>query len=159
MAAASLVPALAPALTSAPRAWTYCDLIKDMLTSEENIMYWILWKISWPHRWTVQSVHPAVEWSNIRAHFLGCQAVVSARDKSLFNKSKLSFATVPKLMYLWNRQNRVTEAAAEAMVSNRVAGSTFSDSLLNPLPSGALAQLWRSMNRNSANRNTTVVVP
>ena len=35
------LPAPAPALTSTPRTWTYCDLIKDVLTSEEDILYWL----------------------------------------------------------------------------------------------------------------------
>ena len=51
--------------------------------------------------------------------------MVNARDKSFFSKSKLSFATILKLMYLWSRQTRVTEAAAEVKISNRVAIDWF----------------------------------
>ena len=51
--------------------------------------------------------------------------MVSARDKSFFSKSKLSFATILMLMYLWSRQTRVTEAAAEVKISNRVAIDWF----------------------------------
>ena len=32
------LPVPAPALTSTPRTWTYCDLIEDVLTSEEDIL-------------------------------------------------------------------------------------------------------------------------
>ena len=46
-------------------------------------------------------MHPAVEWSDV------------------------SFATILMLMYLWSRQTRVTEAAAEVKISNRVAIDWF----------------------------------
>ena len=83
-----------------------------------------------------------------------CQAVVSARDKSFFCKSKLSFATILKLMYLWSRQTRVTEAAAEPECPTELpltglpscemfVPNTF---LLIPSPLEALARLWRLMN-------------
>ena len=50
-----------------------------------------------------------------------CQAVTSVREKSFFSTSRLSLQTIVKLMYLWTRQTRVTSAAKEAKVSERVA--------------------------------------
>ena len=120
-------PAPAPALTSTPRTWTYCDLIKDVLTSEEDILYWLQRKNLLASSMDCPKCASSCRIVKRKSSFSWrcprkvCRAVVSAREKSFFSKSKLSFATMLKLMYLWSRQTRVTEAAAEVKVSNRVA--------------------------------------
>ena len=113
MAAAPPPTAPVPALTSTPRAWTYCDLIKDVLTSEEDIMYWLQRKNLLASSMDCPKCASSCRMVKRKSSFSwrcprkGCQAVVSARDKSFFSKSKLSFATILKLMYLWSRQTRL----------------------------------------------------
>ena len=53
------------------------------------------------------------------------QAVISIRDKSFFATSRLSLQTILKLAYQWTRQTRVTSAAHEVKVSERIASDWY----------------------------------
>ena len=115
------------ALTSTPRNWTYFELIKDVLTTEENIIYWLQRKhllvgsMDCPKCSSSCRLVPRKGSLSWRCPRKGCQAVVSVREKSFFSKSRLSLSVILRTMFLWTRQTRVTEAAAETKISKRVA--------------------------------------
>ena len=115
------------ALTSTPRNWTYFELIKDVLTTEENIIYWLQRKhllassMDCPKCSSSCRLVPRKGSLSWRCPRKGCQAVVSVREKSFFSKSRLSLSIILRTMFLWTRQTRVTEAAAETKISKRVA--------------------------------------